>query len=182
MPGAPNKSVIYRQLIQKRPTQIALHGESKVCIVRSWRLIVEKPFGNDLSSAIALDAELWKELEKKQIYRIDHFAGKDAVLDIPEFRFSNPLFQAPPANGRCTDSMARVRPKANQYRLTVPSTTFRRGFYSFLIFAGPARFRLPHVTAKSCQLSHDFLDRLLAKISPEQFRLFAWQDLPDHAW
>ena len=61
----------------------------------SWRrLIVEKPFGNDLPSAIALDAELWKELEEKQIYRIDHFAGKDAVLDIPVFRFSNPLFEA----------------------------------------------------------------------------------------
>jgi glucose-6-phosphate 1-dehydrogenase len=61
----------------------------------SWRrLIVEKPFGNDLESAIALNAELRKELQERQIYRIDHFAGKDAVLDIPVFRFANTLFES----------------------------------------------------------------------------------------
>ncbi len=61
----------------------------------SWRrLIVEKPFGTDLKSAIALNAELRKELQESQIYRIDHFAGKDAVLDIPVFRFENTLFES----------------------------------------------------------------------------------------
>ena len=61
----------------------------------SWRrLIIEKPFGNDLPSAIALNAKLRDELKDRQIYRIDHFAGKDAILDLPVFRFSNTLFES----------------------------------------------------------------------------------------
>lgn len=60
----------------------------------SWRrLIVEKPFGHDLPSAIALNAELQKSLHENQIYRIDHFAGKDAVQDLAVLRFSNAIFE-----------------------------------------------------------------------------------------
>lgn len=59
-----------------------------------WRrLVVEKPFGNDLKSAVALNAELQKSLREDQIYRIDHFAGKDAVQDLAVFRFSNAIIE-----------------------------------------------------------------------------------------
>ncbi len=66
-----------------------ISGESQ-----GWqRLLVEKPFGHDLSSAIALNAELGKSLREDQIYRIDHFAGKDAVQDLTVLRFSNAIFE-----------------------------------------------------------------------------------------
>ena len=59
-----------------------------------WRrLVIEKPFGNDLNSAIALNRELQKSLREDQIYRIDHFAGKDTVQDLTVFRFSNTIFE-----------------------------------------------------------------------------------------
>ncbi len=59
-----------------------------------WRrLVIEKPFGHDLESAVALNADLQKSLREDQIYRIDHFAGKDAVQDLAVFRFSNAVFE-----------------------------------------------------------------------------------------
>ena len=57
------------------------------------RLVVEKPFGNDLSSARNLNVELRKHLREDQIYRIDHFAGKDAVQDLAVFRFCNSIVE-----------------------------------------------------------------------------------------
>jgi glucose-6-phosphate 1-dehydrogenase len=60
----------------------------------SWaRVIVEKPFGRDLASATALNAQLLKTLAERQLYRIDHFAGKDAVQDLAVFRFGNAIFE-----------------------------------------------------------------------------------------
>ena len=60
----------------------------------AWaRVIVEKPFGHDLPSAVALNAALQKLLAEHQIYRIDHFAGKDAVQDLAVFRFSNAIIE-----------------------------------------------------------------------------------------
>ena len=62
---------------------------------KKWaRLIIEKPFGHDFASAKALTAELQKNLREDQIYRIDHFAGKDAVQDLTVFRFSNAIFES----------------------------------------------------------------------------------------
>jgi glucose-6-phosphate 1-dehydrogenase len=60
----------------------------------AWaRVIVEKPFGHDLASARALDQQLLKTLQERQIYRIDHYAGKDAVQDLAVFRFSNAIIE-----------------------------------------------------------------------------------------
>ena len=56
-------------------------------------MVVEKPFGRDLQSAKALDAELKKILPEEQIYRIDHYLGKEAVEDLLVFRFANTLFE-----------------------------------------------------------------------------------------
>jgi glucose-6-phosphate 1-dehydrogenase len=57
------------------------------------RLIVEKPFGHDLASAKALNACLLKWLREEQIYRIDHFLGKETVQNIMALRFANGLFE-----------------------------------------------------------------------------------------
>jgi glucose-6-phosphate 1-dehydrogenase len=57
------------------------------------RLIVEKPFGHDLASAKALNACLRKWLKEEQIYRIDHFLGKETVQNIMALRFANGLFE-----------------------------------------------------------------------------------------
>ena len=59
-----------------------------------WRrVIVEKPFGHSLDSARDLNARLLRTLQEDQIYRIDHFLGKDTVQSIMAFRFANGLFE-----------------------------------------------------------------------------------------
>src|SRR5713101_1916001 len=59
-----------------------------------WRrVVVEKPFGRDLDSARALNAELARVLDESQIYRIDHYLGKETVQNIMVFRFANGLFE-----------------------------------------------------------------------------------------
>jgi glucose-6-phosphate 1-dehydrogenase len=59
-----------------------------------WRrLVVEKPFGTDLASARALNSELLKLLTEHQIYRIDHYLGKETVQNILVLRFANGMFE-----------------------------------------------------------------------------------------
>jgi glucose-6-phosphate 1-dehydrogenase len=59
-----------------------------------WRrVIVEKPFGYDLASARALNARLQVHLEEHQIYRIDHYLGKETVQNLMAFRFANGIFE-----------------------------------------------------------------------------------------
>ncbi|HTO40968.1 MAG TPA: glucose-6-phosphate dehydrogenase [Rhizomicrobium sp.] len=57
------------------------------------RVIVEKPFGHDLESARALNAHLFEWLREDQIFRIDHFLGKETVQNIMALRFANGLFE-----------------------------------------------------------------------------------------
>jgi glucose-6-phosphate 1-dehydrogenase len=58
------------------------------------RLVIEKPFGRDLESARQLNAILHKDFEESQVYRIDHYLGKETVQNLLVFRFANPLFEA----------------------------------------------------------------------------------------
>ena len=59
-----------------------------------WRrVVIEKPFGHDLPSAKALNAEILKTLQEHQIYRMDHFLGKETVQNIMALRFANGLFE-----------------------------------------------------------------------------------------
>jgi glucose-6-phosphate 1-dehydrogenase len=59
-----------------------------------WRrVIIEKPFGYDCASARALQAHLISSLREKQIYRIDHYLGKETVQNILAFRFANGIFE-----------------------------------------------------------------------------------------
>jgi glucose-6-phosphate 1-dehydrogenase len=60
----------------------------------SWRrLVIEKPFGTDLASARSLNAELLKLMDEHQIYRIDHYLGKETVQNILVLRFANGMFE-----------------------------------------------------------------------------------------
>src|SRR6185312_13173431 len=59
-----------------------------------WRrVVIEKPFGHDLPSARALNAAILKTLREHQIYRMDHFLGKETVQNIMALRFANGLFE-----------------------------------------------------------------------------------------
>ena len=59
-----------------------------------WRrVIIEKPFGHDLDSAKVLNKQIQKVLDEKQIYRIDHYLGKETVQNILAFRFANGIFE-----------------------------------------------------------------------------------------
>jgi glucose-6-phosphate 1-dehydrogenase len=71
-------------------------GECKLATEENhhWRrVIIEKPFGRDLDSARALNREISKVLEERQIYRIDHYLGKETVQNVLIFRFSNGIFE-----------------------------------------------------------------------------------------
>ena len=57
------------------------------------RLVVEKPFGLDLQSSRNLDAALKEVVDEEQVFRIDHFLGKEAVQNILALRFANGLFE-----------------------------------------------------------------------------------------
>jgi glucose-6-phosphate 1-dehydrogenase len=57
------------------------------------RVIIEKPFGRDLESAKVLNCEIKQILEERQIYRIDHYLGKETVQNIMIFRFGNGIFE-----------------------------------------------------------------------------------------
>jgi glucose-6-phosphate 1-dehydrogenase len=59
-----------------------------------WRrVVIEKPFGHDLDSARALNREIMQVLREAQIYRIDHYLGKETVQNILAFRFGNGIFE-----------------------------------------------------------------------------------------
>ncbi len=62
-------------------------------LAKGSRVIMEKPFGTDLESAIALNNELHKVFTEDQIFRIDHFLGKEPAQNILAFRFANGLFE-----------------------------------------------------------------------------------------
>ncbi len=70
---------------------VRLLGEAD--LVDRSRVIMEKPFGTNLASAVALNARLHEVFDEDQIFRIDHFLGKEAAQNILAFRFANGLFE-----------------------------------------------------------------------------------------
>jgi glucose-6-phosphate 1-dehydrogenase len=70
---------------------IRMLGEAD--LVARARIIMEKPFGVDLASAVNLNRKLHEVFEEERIFRIDHFLGKEPVLNILAFRFANGLFE-----------------------------------------------------------------------------------------
>ncbi|HZA72178.1 MAG TPA: glucose-6-phosphate dehydrogenase [Propionibacteriaceae bacterium] len=62
-------------------------------LVDRSRVVMEKPFGTDLQSAIALNDKVHETFRERQVFRIDHFLGKEAAQNILAFRFANGLFE-----------------------------------------------------------------------------------------
>jgi glucose-6-phosphate 1-dehydrogenase len=70
-----------------------VRGLGRAGLAENSRVVIEKPFGHDLESARALNAELHEVLREDQIMRIDHFLGKEPVMDISYLRFANSLLE-----------------------------------------------------------------------------------------
>jgi len=76
------------------PAIVLALGSAALNTSPGWtRLIVEKPFGHDLDSAHELNHLLHRYYTEEQIYRIDHYLGKETVQNLLAFRFANPLFE-----------------------------------------------------------------------------------------
>src|SRR5271163_1924061 len=81
---------VYKDIIE----QLGRAGLAKPSSANSWvRIIVEKPFGHDLASAKELNKVVLNVFEEKQVYRIDHYLGKDTVQNLLVLRFSNGIFE-----------------------------------------------------------------------------------------
>lgn len=71
-----------------------LHHLAKGGVEHTWpRVVVEKPFGKDLETAKRLDKKLSEEFPEEQIFRVDHYLGKETVQNILTFRFANNMFE-----------------------------------------------------------------------------------------
>ena len=77
------------------PAAIAGLGAAGLAHAPGWaRLVVEKPFGHDLATAGDLNHLVHRHFAESQVYRIDHYLGKETVQNLLVFRFANPLFEA----------------------------------------------------------------------------------------
>ncbi len=73
--------------------QDVVRGLGTVGLAERARIVMEKPFGTDLATAVQLNDALHSTFDENQIFRIDHFLGKEAALNILAFRFANGLFE-----------------------------------------------------------------------------------------
>jgi len=87
---APN---FFGEIIRQLGAAGLAHEESSNGQKKWRRVIIEKPFGHDLDSARKLNAEIRQVLDEQQIYRIDHYLGKETVQNILVFRFGNGIFE-----------------------------------------------------------------------------------------
>ena len=90
--GEAKRPVFY---LEVPPSLFAMvvRGLGKAGLASRARVVIEKPFGHDLESARALNAELHEVLDEDQIMRIDHFLGKEPVMDIAYLRFANSILE-----------------------------------------------------------------------------------------
>jgi glucose-6-phosphate 1-dehydrogenase len=78
----------FPQIVQRLDSAGLTHSEN------GWRrLVIEKPFGEDLETALQLDRQIRAVFREDQIYRIDHFLGKETVQNMLVFRFGNPSYE-----------------------------------------------------------------------------------------
>ncbi|MCY7395330.1 MAG: glucose-6-phosphate dehydrogenase [Nocardioides sp.] len=115
---------------------IAMLGREK--LTDRARLVLEKPFGLDLESARELDAALKDVVDEEQVFRIDHFLGKEAVQNILALRFANGIFE--PAWNRTSIS---------QVQIDIPETLAMEGRGSFYESTGCLR---DMISTHLCQL------------------------------
>jgi len=84
----------FGQVIQQLGRAGLAHDVAHAGDAEHWRrAVIEKPFGHDMASARALNQQIRRVLQEDQIYRIDHFLGKETVQSIMAFRFANGIFE-----------------------------------------------------------------------------------------
>ncbi len=91
----PGNRIIYLALppVAFTPTVTRL-GETRLNRSPGWtRLVIEKPFGRDLASAEELNRIVHRSFDESQVYRIDHYLGKETVQNLLTFRFANAIFE-----------------------------------------------------------------------------------------
>jgi glucose-6-phosphate 1-dehydrogenase len=93
--GLPGNRVFYLALPPRVfPSAIAGLGQAGLNKNAGWtRLVIEKPFGRDLASAENLNKVVHDNFDEEQVYRIDHYLGKETVQNLLVFRFANSLFE-----------------------------------------------------------------------------------------
>jgi glucose-6-phosphate 1-dehydrogenase len=139
----------------------------------AWRrVIIEKPFGHDFASAEALNAQILKVLSEDQIYRIDHFLGKETVQNILVLRFANGIFeplwnrdhidhvQITAAETVGVEARGRFYEKTGALRDMVPNHLFQ--LLAMIAMEPPISFDADAVRAKKTELF-----QALHPISPE---------------
>ena len=89
----PNSTRLHYLSVPPSAALPAVHMLARAGLVENSRIIMEKPFGTDLKSAVALNAKLHEVFSEDQIFRIDHFLGKEPAQNILAFRFANGLFE-----------------------------------------------------------------------------------------
>lgn len=137
------------------------------------RIVVEKPFGHDYASAKALNQSLLSMVHESQIYRIDHFLGKETVRNLLAFRFSNGIFE-PIWNRRYIDNIqitvaetlgveqrARYYESAGALRDMVPNHLFQ--VLSLIAMEPPVSFSAEYITNEKAKVFHS-----IQTLSPEQ--------------
>jgi glucose-6-phosphate 1-dehydrogenase len=137
------------------------------------RVIIEKPFGRDLASAQQLNRDIQKDLKESQIYRIDHYLGKETVQNIMVFRFGNSIFE-PIWNRRYIDHVqitaaetVGVEHRGSYYETSgalrdmVPNHLFQ--LLSLTAMEPPISFDADAVRGKQAEILH-----AIPPISPEE--------------
>ena len=144
-----------------------------------WRrVVVEKPFGHDLESAITLNKALHQWLQEDQIYRIDHFAGKDSVQDLAVFRWSNAMFepiwnraniksvQITVAETVALEGRAGYYEKSGALRDMVPNHLAE--MLSMIAMEPPVSLSAEHIRSRQSELLE-----AVKKLSPEEMAKYA---------
>ncbi len=92
----PGNRIIYLALPPRAfPDVVRRLGAAGLGSSPGWtRLVIEKPFGKDLESAMALNRTVHEHFDEAQVYRLDHYLGKETVQNLLAFRFANLLFES----------------------------------------------------------------------------------------
>jgi len=91
--GADEVRFLHYLSVPPKAALDVVHQLAEAGLVERARIIMEKPFGTDYDSAVALNSALHEVFAEEQIFRIDHFLGKEAAQNILAFRFANGLFE-----------------------------------------------------------------------------------------